>query len=139
VQLLYTGHIPSEAAPSEEHSLLCKLYVFAHSIFDINVQNAALDAVHAMATALFSSPETQLPHSEHVKIIYKGTTGPCGARRLMVDLYTGRANEDLFNNANDFPAEFMSELAVSLLGVRKEVFVGVVRPKKEYHEGNMVR
>jgi hypothetical protein len=134
VQLLYTGHIPS-GSPTiktvEEYDPLCKLYVLVRKFDDVASQNAALAVILSKATEPFASAEVTLPRREHVGIIYSGAEGPCAGKRLMVDLYTSQATGEQLQD--EFPAEFMGELAVSLMGVRKEG-VGVVKRKEEYHE-----
>jgi hypothetical protein len=50
----------------------------------------------------------------------------------MVDLYTSQASGEQLLDA--FLADFMSELAVSLMGVRRDGVVGVVKAKNVYYE-----
>jgi hypothetical protein len=134
-QLLYTGHIPSGSPTTktaDEYGPLYKLYILMRNFDDIAAQNAALDAILSKAMEPFASPEVTLPRCEHVGIIYGGTEGPYAARRLMVDLYTSQASGELLQDV--FPPEFMGELAISWLDVRKDGVVGVVKAKNFYYE-----
>jgi hypothetical protein len=57
--------------------------------------------------------EGNLPSIEHVAIVYDRTPGPCGARRMLVDLYTQKASgQEMIGHT--FPVAFMIELATSM-------------------------
>jgi ACT domain-containing protein len=135
VQFLYTGHIPSklsETTDTSEHTHLCRLYNLALSLQDVAAQNAACDAIYAKATEPVENMQDALPRRDHIEIIYSGTLEQCAAKRLMVDLYTAQANREWLQNAEDkFPPDFMSALAVNLMGIR---FMAVLsKPKEHYH------
>jgi hypothetical protein len=138
VQLLYTGHIPSKLAvysSREEHSLLSKLYVLTCKFQDIAGQNATLGAMYAKSQELFVKTVVALPRSEAVAIIYSGTTGPCAARRLIVDLYISMGGGVLMQQPKDeLPLEFMGELALSLMECRSTMCSYMIKPKDKYHE-----
>lgn len=52
----------------------------------------------------------------------------------MVDLYTAHAKGEWFDGGETWPAEFMSKLAVSLMGERPVGVVGqLVKRREEYH------
>jgi hypothetical protein len=63
-----------------------------------------------------------IPASEHVWIIYRGTDGLCGGRKMMVDFYTYEATGEWMKaqgeDATSFPPEFLGELTISLVKLR---------------------
>ncbi|KAG9192351.1 hypothetical protein G6011_11085 [Alternaria panax] len=61
-----------------------------NSVKDSKAADSTLDAILAKAVE-----STGIPSGEHIRIIYAGTDGPCGARRMMVDFYTYEATGDL--------------------------------------------
>jgi hypothetical protein len=126
-QVLYSYSIPSlslisENAPNhEEYCLLAKLYVLSVTMQDRVTKNAAIDAMFAKAqggTDLLSS-------SEHVWILYKGTNGPCCARKMLVDFYAAKATTGRIQG-QEFPMEFMNDLAMSFVAGRSVAFRGLV-------------
>jgi len=64
-------------------------------------RNIALEAVLTKA-----KEDRDMPFPEHVWMVYKGTSGPCGARRMMVDFYLNGATERIIRGQS-FPPEFM--------------------------------
>ena len=138
VQFLYSGRIPSKPAicPSpDEHTLLTKLYILACSLQDVHGQNAALDAIHAKSQELAFEPASALPRGEGVGVIYHCTNGACGARRLMVDMFLSKGSGVLMRpSKDDYPPEFMVELALSLMGSLPSKRGYMVKPKEQYHE-----
>jgi hypothetical protein len=107
VQFLYTGHLPICSHTTDEYAALCKLYTLATKLRDTVTKNAALNTIYTVAK------EGDLPSREHVAIVYGGTPGPCGARRMLVDLYTQEATgREMMGH--DFPVAFMVELATSM-------------------------
>jgi hypothetical protein len=140
-QLLYTGQIPSKPnnaayANHDEYALLCKLYIVAHMLKDTKAANSALNAIFATAT---ESPK--IPSSEHVWIVYAGTEGQCGARKMLVDFYTYEATGDWMRAQGEdaqgqgFPPEFWSELAMKLVEKRRVPDGRMARMNiTEYHE-----
>ncbi|KAF2241959.1 hypothetical protein BU26DRAFT_389162, partial [Trematosphaeria pertusa] len=115
MQLLYTDRLPCkpvDAANCDEYTLLCKLYILVKKLQDVPAKNAALDALLAKSREADPDNKPCLPSSEHLRIIYNGTSGTCGARRLMVDLYTFRATGQwMTSQGGSFPQEFMADLA----------------------------
>jgi hypothetical protein len=74
--------------------------------------------------------EYSLPSRKHVEILYDGTERPCGARRLLVDMYASKAVAAwMRNHEKPFPAEVMSELALTLFDVNR-----VVKPVGSYYD-----
>jgi hypothetical protein len=135
-QFLYSGRIPSKPVyPSpDEHTLLAKLYVLTCSLEDVPAQNAALDVIHAKSQELVSIFVPALPRSEGVRVVYHGTKGACGARRLMVDMFLSMGSGVLMRPLKDvFPPEFMVELALSLMGSLRSKRGYIVKPKEQYH------
>jgi hypothetical protein len=108
VEFLYTGRLPiGSNNATDEYAALCKLYTLATKLRDTVTKNAALDTIYTMAK------EGDLPSSEHVGLVYGATLGPCGARRMLVDLYTQKATgREIMGHA--FPGAFMFELATSM-------------------------
>ncbi|KAF2031830.1 hypothetical protein EK21DRAFT_62224, partial [Setomelanomma holmii] len=95
VQYLCTSHVPSKptiGVDITEHTSLCNLCILANDLDDTDAQNAACDAIYAKSTEIVENTYDALPHCEHINLIYKRTSGPCEARRLLVDLYTLKAN-----------------------------------------------
>jgi hypothetical protein len=57
--------------------------------------------------------EGDLPSNKHVTMVYSGTSGPCGARRMLVDLYMQRGSgQEMVGHS--FLEMFMVELATSM-------------------------
>lgn len=88
--------------------------MLAVALADPSTKAIALAAIFAKA-----KEDGDLPSAEHVSKIYEVTNGPCGARRLMVDLYVLRATEEDVAGKK-FPGEFMGEVVVGLVGRRGE-------------------
>lgn len=141
-QLVYTGRLPSKPddpanAEEDEFTLLCELYSLAYIIKDVGAANGALDAMFAKA---FES--ATLPSCEQVAIIYKNTEGPCGGRRMVVNLYVNGATGEWMetqaegDQGQGFPREFLGELAMSLVTMRAVPgqFMGG-RTAQEYYDG----
>jgi hypothetical protein len=80
---------------------------------DTVTRTIALEAIHAKAKEYQS-----MPTNEHVWMLYKGTNGPCGARKLMVDLYTHKATAELVMGKS-FPQEFFRDITVRLVARRE--------------------
>jgi hypothetical protein len=133
-QLIYTGRLPSKPNDAkDEYTLLCKLYILAREFTDIAAQNASLDAIIAKA-----SESGEIPASEHIWVIYKGTDGPCGARKMMLDFYTYEATGEWMKaqgeDARGFPPNFLGELAMRLVQLRKAPEGRMGGRAGEYHE-----
>lgn len=139
IQYLYTGNIPSKpsqktAAGVDEYSMLCNLYVFAFQHEDVAAQNAACDAIHTKAYKLITPPEEALPRNEHIRTIYGGTTEPCAARRLLVDVQASQANRIwMSDRMNDLPPQFACDLALKLMDYRSLLHAQNAIPKEHYH------
>jgi hypothetical protein len=105
----------------EEYCLLAKLYVLGVSMQDRVTKNAAIDAMFAKA----QGGTDLLPSCEHVWILYNGTSGPCAARRMLVDFYAAKATA-VTMQGQEFPVEFMNDLAMSFVAGRSVAFRGLV-------------
>jgi hypothetical protein len=135
IHIVYTNRVPSKpeaylTQSNAEYETLCKLYILTHKFQDLAAQNLVLDALHARyqesATVFGSAKPTakimeySLPSRKHVEILYEGTEKPCGARRLLVDMYASKAVAVwMRNHEKPFPAEFMRELALTLFDVNR--------------------
>jgi hypothetical protein len=126
-QLLYFNSIPSlplisdNAHNHEEQCLLAKPYVLGVTMQDRVTKNAAIDAMFAKA----QGGTDLLPSSEHVWILYTGTSGPCGARKMLVDFYAAKATTRSMQG-QEFPMEFINDLAMSFVAGRSVAFRGLV-------------
>ncbi|KAH7095249.1 hypothetical protein FB567DRAFT_24152 [Paraphoma chrysanthemicola] len=138
VQYLYTGQIPSKptsVTASNEYTTLCKLYILAYDFEDIPAQNAACDATYAKAMESNGDIQNSLPQREHIDIIYSGTSSPCAARRLLVDLYTAYAKDEwLSTHTETLPQQFMGELALNLMKHRAAWLSHIIGSKEQYHK-----
>jgi hypothetical protein len=102
VHHLYTGELvvqPDEQKPvkellSEQHRMLCSVYVLAEKILDIETKNAVFHAMLEMRYTKQSNGKICGPSCDGVNVIYKGTVVGSPARRLMVDLYSYRVKGD---------------------------------------------
>jgi hypothetical protein len=112
---VYFNSIPSlpvisdNAHNHEEYCLLAKLYVLGDAMQDRFTKNAAIDAMFAKARG----GTDFLPSSEHVWILYKGTSGPCGARKMLVDFYAAKATTGSMQG-QEFAMEFIMILRWTL-------------------------
>ena len=100
LQHLYTQQLStkpsSRTVGAEDHrheiSLLCKLFALTQSMRDEVAVINGLTAIYARCHERSDSTEyPMLPSSTDVSIIYKATDGPCGARKLMVNLHVWKA------------------------------------------------
>jgi hypothetical protein len=125
LQLIYTGRIPSKATVSSkdtdpEFKRLCNLYILAHDLKDLTSQNLIIDALHAKSSEVTVSSNLirnkGLPSREDIETVFMRTSGPCGVRSLLVDLYASKATGyDMRKDGHLYPHEFTSELAIELL------------------------
>jgi len=76
-----------ETHPSDEYNTFSKLYAFAERMQDSGTKEKAIDAVLARYRKLDFKGERTTPDADTVKHVYRATPGPCGMRRLMVDIY----------------------------------------------------
>jgi hypothetical protein len=122
-QLIYSGWLPSESDTSafddivKEYATLCSLYVLSSKLQDVDAKHVAIDALLGMSRTKMLTGQRTCPLLQHVEIIYHGTHRPCGARRLMVDIYTYRASVDWLEKT--FPPDFVFDLAKNNLGQRR--------------------
>jgi hypothetical protein len=128
LQLIYTGYIPTKAIIPDkskdfEFNSLCDLYILSYDLQDLTSQNLVIDALHDKSSEV-SAPKhnlqkTCLPSRAEIEKVFLRTSGQCGARRLLVDLYASKALCHWMREEGKlFPHEFVSELAISLLDRR---------------------
>jgi hypothetical protein len=146
VQLIYTGHIPSKVAVTlpdvdTEYEYLCELYALAYKLKDVAAQNHAIEALHAKSNEIITDDvhkvirDATLPSRGEVDLVYVRTLGPCGARRLLVDLYTSRAKSYHMRKQEDpWPADFMNDLALSLMETRFATGNRAIKPVESYYD-----
>lgn len=121
-QLLYSGCLPSDTGNGSlddmltEYASLCSLYVLGKKLQDEDAKRVAIEALLDMSRTITPNGQRVHPILQHVEIIYYGTNGPCGARRLLVDIYMYRASEDWLEKR--FPPQFVFDLAKKALGNR---------------------
>lgn len=137
VQLLYTGRLPSNGRmltnfwtgeltniPSnDEYAALIKLFLIP--LEDRIAQKIALEAILAKA-----KEDGVIPSPKHVSMVYEGTDEPCGARKMMVDLYASSATEEMLRDEG-FPDGFMQDLAIEFAARRGKA--GAVMGDVEYY------
>jgi hypothetical protein len=137
IQLLYFGHLPSKDEQTDrlgdfdmEFSLLCKLYILALELKDIETRNVAVDAIFAKAQV----DQGRVP-GEAIWNLYNGTPGPCAARKLMVDIYKCKANSS-WMEGQTLPPAFMEDLAMSFVAGAGVLFKGTMAKDgvAMYHE-----
>ncbi|KAF2803316.1 uncharacterized protein BDZ99DRAFT_453580 [Mytilinidion resinicola] len=108
---LYTSKLataPNEGTPDSgsEHYTLAQLYVFAEKIQDSKCKN---DIVDAMVAHTFEGPRLRWPGTRTINTIYRGTAGPCTARRFLVDIHAVERGSAWCANHHreEYPAEFI--------------------------------
>jgi hypothetical protein len=125
VHHLYTGELvvqPDEQKPvkellSEQHHMLCSVYVLAEKILDIETKNAVFHAMLEMRYTKQSNGKICGSSCDGVNVIYKGTVVGSPARRLMVDLYSYRVKGDWIGQ-RPFSKEFLRDLLIRTLDTR---------------------
>ncbi|KAF2175636.1 hypothetical protein K469DRAFT_610122, partial [Zopfia rhizophila CBS 207.26] len=125
MQLLLTGHIPTKRHVPEncakQQELLCRLYVLAEKVQDVNAKDKICDTI----LALFQKEnrktlgEIYMPGPTAINIVYKNALEYSPGRLLLVDLYTLYAQNlgDITKNA--VPKEFLFDLARTLMQFRE--------------------
>jgi hypothetical protein len=128
---VYTQQIPSklhlpgaaqDGHHTEEITLLCKFFALATHMRDAIAVTDAISGIYAKAHEQ-SLSHPMLPTSKDVGIIYNATTGPCGARKLMVDLYVWKGAATWVKKSTlqgpSYPTDFLAEFTVELLEQRE--------------------
>ena len=121
---MYTGRLPSKPddaanTDKDESTLFCERYSLGYITKDVGAANCALDTLFAKAME-----SAKLPSCEQVSIIYRNTEGPCGGRRIMIDLYANGATGEWMekqaegDQGQGFPQEFLGELVMGLVKMR---------------------
>jgi hypothetical protein len=125
VHSLYTGKLavtsdgPTSTLSGESEIIkLCKVYVLADKLQDIQAKNRAIQGL------LFSSKRNGLGRWNGcrglvvTKTIYDSTLPGNMARKLLVDLYTYRGTRSSLSIFKGWPEEFLLELAINLMDKR---------------------
>ena len=141
VILLYTSAMATKGP--DEWLELCRIYVLAEYLVDIYAKNKTIDAMYAyLAETLPTEPMYESPEkpfsAESLQVVYDGTPEGSPLRRLCVDLYALHGRKAWLKNAKaeEFPPEFLYDIAVKLLQVGGPFPLGQIlsRPASDYHE-----
>ena len=110
---LYTSEIEVEVAgedDGQEHQINYSMYILGDVLDDCQLRNAAMEHL------IDSLPMTPQPSPDTVWDIYERTPAGSPLRKLLVDQRIGMGDRDKFAvNVEVYPAEFVQELAVSLI------------------------
>lgn len=125
VEFLYCGNLAvvpevldlNDTAQSEQH-MLCKLYVLAEKLQDMDTRNRAIQGLLYSAKQVRPGNSTICPSIDSIKIIYDGTLHGSMARKLLVDYYTYRGTGSWIINHKDLPEDFLVDLATNLMDKR---------------------
>jgi len=111
VHWLYFRTLPIDGKGKAAHPILAKVYVLGEELMDSKFKNDVLDTIIATATEARS-----FPVGKAVAIIYQGTTSSSPARRLIVDFYTGLANNKTWTDGlKDCPKDFLVDAMKALV------------------------
>ena len=139
-QWLYTRRIPSGNSTlnsktcQKEFRKLVDAYILGDQFQDTGFKNAVVDAF-LYVYDMQDEEETQFfPGGGCIKQLYEGTPGPCGFRRLLVDIFVQDGSYEFLEGCE--PPEFFQDLAVALLKVSVSKDVNLEGPLKGhlYHE-----
>lgn len=114
---LYSKRLPvkSEDPLDDEYLLIAKMIVLGDRLQDLDFQDAAVDAILDKSRSSTMNGQAIAPT---VNYVYENTLEDSKARKLLVDFYVCRGNEDWLRDSDglrDLPAEFISDLAIALL------------------------
>lgn len=122
--LLHGNHpVAAKGTPSEcptrnaclgrsERLQLSKLYVLAELLQDIATKNNTLKAfVHSVFTVR-QHGSWMMPGDECTRVMYQGTPPNSLMRRLLVDMYSAYERSRYINEHEDWPKDFLYDLAV---------------------------
>lgn len=141
VNLVYTRKLAVKGP--EEWQRLCRLYVLAERLQDIETKNLVIDGMflHLQETVpLFSSTVIGKDRANvgmnSLKLLYEHTPENSPARRLAVDFYakSGRA-EWLQSSKGEYPEEFVFDVAIRLMQ-KRSIFASALNnlSPSSYHE-----
>lgn len=117
LQALYAGHVelPDGHATDTFYNMLGGVFVLAERIRDVKTKNLIVEEIKAKADIR----EHFAAYLQMAAVIYNGTPGPCGIRRLLVDLVA---------RSNDYHAaqEGIEKFTAKLEGVPKQFLMDLV-------------
>lgn len=146
VHLLYTTKLATKG--SDEWLALCRLYALAEYLLDYWAKNRVIDGMHTYLTKILpkelklESP-SELFSAEAVQVVYDGTPEGSPVRRLITDLYAIHGRDIWLKNAKEeFPTEFLYEIALKMLQLRPRPTASRInasleipsRPPSDYYE-----
>jgi hypothetical protein len=125
VEFLYSGNLavvpedldPIDATHLEQH-MLCKLYVLAEKLQDMDTRNRAIQGLLYSAKQVRPGNSSICPGMESIKIIYDGTLPGSMARKLLIDYYTYRGTGSWVIDHKGWPDDFLIDLATNLMDKR---------------------
>ncbi|KAK0304218.1 hypothetical protein LTR01_007574 [Friedmanniomyces endolithicus] len=120
---LYTGKLAVVKSDQRtDYELLAMLCGFGEKIIDHRFQNCVLDAI--VAGTRINVPKAtggvhkEFPGQNTVDRVYKATPKGSPARRLVLDMYTLKGNENWIRPGEKFSHEFLLDLVSALLKSR---------------------
>jgi hypothetical protein len=149
ISLVYTGVLPTRG--SGEWLKLCRLYVLAEKLQDIQTKNTVIDAVHACVTEWCREGAARTFQSLHAKFpadmgdlisiasiteLWEGTPANSPARRFILDLYASHGKSSwLIGKGGTPPRDFLLDLTLALMKARPtDTFCFILdRPSSIYH------
>jgi hypothetical protein len=141
--LVYAGQLGTRGA--DEWTKLSRLFVLAEKLVDLTAKNQIVDGMHAFFNELVKKNPTGLQverilPAAATKQLYEGTPERSQARKLIVDLYAGSADESWLRDSKSLlPEEFVYDVAIRLLQKRPSMFNTSIssRPSSSYHDFNV--
>ena len=129
IQLLYTGQLAYKLDPPrksdhdiEENITLGKLYVLAEKLQDDGTKERVIDGLVMRLRDNDGKIQIHvLTVPAMCKLIYGGTPGPCGIRRLLVDYVVygcSRKNHPILKVWDRYPKEFQHDVVAALIEKR---------------------
>ncbi|KAM3421414.1 hypothetical protein BST61_g1808 [Cercospora zeina] len=101
--------------PSEQWKTLAKLYVFGEKVQDARFSNAVLARMldYIDNTGFF-------PGECAIQTVYEGTPVGSPVRQMFARMWVSEAEQHWFDSTEEYPEEFMMDLAMQLIGLRGE-------------------
>ena len=135
---LYTSKIEGEGEEDVEQAqqIYLSMYILGDVLDDYELRNAAMEHL------IESLPFTPQPNPDTVWDVYERTPTGSPLRKLLVDWRIGTGDHDEFaRDVEVYPAEFVQELAVSLMSktpiVTPEDFVAGVKSSFQPETGSL--
>jgi hypothetical protein len=143
LNLVYAGQLGTRGA--DEWTELSRLFALAEKLVDLTAKNQIIDGMHAFFNELIKKNPTGLQverilPAAATKQLYEGTPERSQARKLIVDLYAGSADESWLRDSKSvLPEEFVYNVAIRLLQKRPSMFNTSIssRSSSSYHEVNV--